>query len=205
MVIYRVMDEVFRSWSHVAVLRAIIDRGQGCTGNEVARISGMHPRSAIKALSSLEALGIVNRLRGGRDHLFSLNREHVLVLDILEPLYKSEGLFFQRISNELIQTLKHHVVSTVVFGSVAKKEENPQSDFDLCCIVNVTSEKSKVRELINKYSKILYAKYGIKTAPVIFTIAELKRKKYTRLVKEIINYGITLKGKNPRDLVNGQS
>ena len=53
-------------------LRALIDTNSGFTGNEVARVSGMNPRSAFKALTSLENLGIVNRQIGGRDHIFTL-------------------------------------------------------------------------------------------------------------------------------------
>ncbi|MGA2623864.1 MAG: helix-turn-helix domain-containing protein [Bacteroidota bacterium] len=86
MIMHRVLDEVLRSWSHVAVLRALMDTSTGFTGNEVARVSGMQPRSALKALSSLEELGIVRRQRGGRDHLFTLNREHFLVREALLPI-----------------------------------------------------------------------------------------------------------------------
>ena len=86
MVIHRPFDEVLRSWSHVAVLRAILDSAVGLTGNEIARVSGMQPRSALKALTSLEELGIVHRQRGGRDHLFTLNRDHFLTREGLLPL-----------------------------------------------------------------------------------------------------------------------
>ncbi|MBI3125874.1 MAG: nucleotidyltransferase domain-containing protein [Ignavibacteriales bacterium] len=203
MILYRVMDEVFRSWSHVAVLRALIDRTNGCTGNETARISGMHPRSAIKALGSLEELGIVNRQRGGRDHLFSLNRDHVLVKDLLMPLYKTESLFPHAITKEINSILKRHVISAVIFGSVARREEKPQSDLDLCCIVNSVRDKILVRELLNKKSKSMNAKYGIKIAPVFFTENEFKNKRQVQLIKEIISQGVLVVGKNPRTLIDG--
>ena len=203
MILYRVMDEVFRSWSHVAVLRALIDRTNGCTGNETARISGMQPRSAIKALSSLEELGIVIRQRGGRDHLFSLNRGHALVKDLLMPLYQAESLFPHAITKEIGSILKKNVISAVIFGSVARREEKPQSDLDLCCIVKSVSDKILVRELLNKKSKSMSAKYGIKIAPVFFTASEFKKKKHAQLIKEIITQGILIVGKNPRTLIDG--
>ena len=50
MIIYRAFDEVFRTWSNVAVIRALLDTNTGFTGNEVARAASMHPNSALKAL-----------------------------------------------------------------------------------------------------------------------------------------------------------
>lgn len=48
MIIYRAFDEVFRSWSHVAVIRALIDTANGFTGNETARVSGMSRQEQIQ-------------------------------------------------------------------------------------------------------------------------------------------------------------
>ena len=203
MVINRVLDEVFRSWSHVAVLRALIDTKTGFTGNETARVSGMHPRSALKALTQLEELGIVIRQRGGRDHLFTLNRKHFLVTNIVLPVYQKENLFRSEIINEIASVLKKRVLSGVIFGSVARKEENPQSDFDICCIVNSVKEKNIIRELVNAKAESINIKFGIKLAPVFFTLKEFKNKSNTDLVKEIIEQGIVICGKTPGKLVNG--
>jgi len=197
MVVYRVLDEVFRSWSHVAVLRALIDSKTGFTGNETARISGMHPRSALKALTELEELGIVNRQRGGRDHLFTLNREHYLVVNVIIPLYEKENMFRGEIIKAITSILKNKVISAVIFGSVARKEEEPLSDLDLCCIVNSAKEKNTVSELINSKTAMLNRMFGIKLATVIFTVKEFKSKIKTQLMKEIIQQGLVVTGKNP--------
>lgn len=203
MVIHRVLDEIFRSWSHVAVFRTLIDTNTGCTGNEAARNAGMHPRSALKALTALEELGIVNRQRGGRDHLFTLNREHFLVKDILLPLYQTENMFPGVIKREIASILKKHVISAIIFGSVARKEEKPLSDLDLCCIVNSVKEKDNVRELLNSKLKLMNVRYGVKLAPVFFTITEFKKKSNTQLMKEIVEQGIVITGKNPKALIHG--
>ena len=47
---HRALNEVFRSWTHVAVMRALQDTTVGFTGNQVAGEARMHPRSAFKAL-----------------------------------------------------------------------------------------------------------------------------------------------------------
>ncbi len=203
MIIHRVLDEIFRTWSNVAVLRALIDTNTGFSGNEVARVAGMNPRSAFKALTSLEELGIVNRVIGGRDHIFTLNREHFFVQEIILRNYSIESKFLDEIKNALSAILKKRVYSAVIFGSVARKEEKSLSDFDICCIVNTSLELLFVRDLLNKKSPLLYKRYGIKLAPVLFIKDAFLRKKKSKLVKDIIEEGIQITGKSLKGLMHG--
>lgn len=203
MVIHRVFNEVFRTRSNVAVIRALLDTNTGFTGNEVARVSGMHPRSAFKALTLLEGLGIVNRKRGGRDHIFSLNREHFLVQEAILKIFQVESKFPAEVINTLASLLKKQVYSAVIFGSAARREENILSDLDICCIVNSVRERLFVSDTLNKKSQILYKKFGINLAPIFFTKSEFIRKRKSQLVKSIANEGIIITGKNPKGLLNG--
>ncbi len=152
MVIHRPFDEVLRSWSHVAVLRTLLDSAVGFTGNHVARVSKMQPRSALKALSSLEVLGIVRRQRGGRDHLFTLNRQHLLVQEGLIPLYQAESKHERTLEDSLAAALEGKVIAALIFGSVARREEMPESDLDLCCVVQTENQKDIIRESLASLS-----------------------------------------------------
>lgn len=203
MIVHRVLDEVMRSWSHVAVLRALLDTTSGFTGNEVARVAGMHPRSALKALSSLEELGIVRRQRGGRDHLFTLNRKHFLVTDALLALYASEQKFPVEIRAVLSTILKRRVICGVIFGSVAAKKETPQSDLDLCCIVREEHQKESVRDALESEAPVLYKSFGIKIAPLVLSRDEFRRRSKTPLIRGIIEHGQLVTGTHPRKLLNG--
>lgn len=203
MIVHRSLDEVFRTWSNVAVLRTLLDTNNGFTGNEVARVSGMHPRSAFKALTSLEDLNIVNRQRGGRDHIFTLNREHYLFKEIIEEAFEAESKFREEIVKTLASILKRRVYSAVIFGSVAKREETPSSDLDLCCIVNSNTEKLFMSYELNKNSQMLYKRFGIKLAPIIFLKSEFVRKKKSRVIKDIVGEGVLITGKHPKGLLNG--
>jgi predicted nucleotidyltransferase len=169
----------------------------------VARVSGMQPRSALKALTSLEQLGIVRRQRGGRDHIFTLNREHFLVRDGVLPLYHTEGQFLGVLLATLAATLKRPVISAVMFGSVVKQEETPLSDLDLCCIVSAEEQKEAIRELLNTEAATLYRKFGIKLAPLLFTVEEFRKRSKSPLVKDIVEHGTLVVGRNPKALLNG--
>ena len=202
MIVHRVLDKIFNSWTHPAVMRVLLDTTSGFSGNEIARLSGMHPRSALKALTNLEDLGIVKRQRGGRDHIFTLNRAHYLVSEAILPLYNKEQQFRNEIIKDLNKILRAKVVSAILFGSTARKDESSGSDFDICCIVNKKNEIEKIRNTLNESSQTLSEKYGIKISPLLLTVAEFRKKGNTKLVKEISNDGIVLSGKKIKDLLN---
>ncbi len=203
MVIYRVIDEVFRNGSQVAVLRSLLDTNSGYTGNEVARLSGIHPLSALKALTVLEQLGIVNRQRGGRDHIFTLNRSHYLVHRVIEPIYKAESELHNEIRHTIAAVLKRSVLNATIFGSVAKRTETAMSDLDLCCIVKTESKKELVRNLLNSNNQKLYQTFGVRVAPILFTIKELKAKSKSPLIRDLLAHSILIAGKELKVLLNG--
>jgi predicted nucleotidyltransferase len=202
MIIHHVVDEIFRSWSHVAVLRVLLDTAEGMTGNQTARAAGMHPRSALKSLSVLEELGIVNRRRGGRDHSFTLNREHVLVRDIILPLYRVEREFPININAAISRLLKKHVVGAVIFGSVVRNNETALSDFDVCCIVKNEKSKDHIRKIWHDNSQKLYKRFGIRVSPIIVTVEEIRRKSTKPLIREVVEQGETITGISPKELLN---
>lgn len=201
MVIHRPLDEVLRSWSQVAVLRALIDTVTGYTGNEMGRMTGMQPRSALKALTILEELGIVRRQRGGRDHIFTLNREHFLVREALLPLYATERRFSEALKDELSASLTKWIVAAVVFGSSAKGEETAQSDYDLCCVVAKEGDKEVVGDVVRGQAAELLRVYGVKIAPLIFTVEEFKKRARTQLGKEILRNGKLVAGQEIKKVI----
>ena len=203
MLIHRTLDEIFRTWSNIAVLRALLDTKTGASGNEVARLSGMNPRSAFKALTLLEELGLVNRQIGGRDHLFTLNRENYFIQEAIIKLFEVEDNFMKEIVKSLETILKKRVYSAVIFGSTARKEESVLSDLDICCIVNSNMDKLFIRNSINKKSQLLKKKFGVKPSLVLFTKSEFYKKRKTQLVRSIVSEAVLITGKNPRNLTNG--
>jgi predicted nucleotidyltransferase len=194
MVIHRVLDEVFRSWSHVAVLRALVNTTIGFTGNETSRRGGMSRVSALRALTNLEQLGVVKRARGGRDHIFTLNREHFLVRSVIIPLYENESRFRARLMGELRTGLKNVVVSAVLYGSVARREETAESDLDVCCIVGTGKEKKPLRDQLDRLSSTLRDRFGVRLSPIIFTRKEFRSQTSSSLVHDLASHGIVICG-----------
>jgi predicted nucleotidyltransferase len=203
MLFHHVFNELFRSWTHVAVLRTLQDTSVGFSGNQVARAAGMQPRSAFKALTALEALGIVRRQRGGREHLFTLNRDHFLVREGVSLILAAERRFPEQLHGELTSLLRRKVAAAIVFGSVARHQERPGSDLDLCCIVESQTRKDEVQEILHSAAPGIQLRYGAKVAPLLLTMNELRAKANTTLLKGILSEGKLLTGTRARSLLHG--
>ncbi|MDQ7818430.1 MAG: nucleotidyltransferase domain-containing protein [Melioribacteraceae bacterium] len=137
MTIHKYLDHLFSTWSHVAVLRVLNKYVVGLSGREISRLVGMSAKNCLKTLTTLEGLDLGIRNRGGRDHLFRLNRDHYMVNDAIIPLLKIEENYLDRILDDIRQKLKEYSTSIYLFGSVARREEDLQSDLDLCIITKV--------------------------------------------------------------------
>jgi len=156
MLFHRVLDEVLATWSHIAVLRALQDPSQGLTGRELARQAGLSHRTCHKALTRLEKLYILQRQRGGRSHFFALNRSHHLVAKVLLPLLVAERQFGSDFRATLQKRLGKAARSIILFGSVARKQETPASDVDLCFIVQQAKDKTSVQALVHEIAPMLF-------------------------------------------------
>ncbi len=149
MVTNRALNKIFRTWSNVAVLRTLLNTNTGFSGNGVSRVAGMNPRSVFKALTSLEELDIVNRVFGGRDNIFILNRKHFLVQQIILKIYPVECKFLDEVVSALSAILKRHVYRAVIFGRVARKDEKSSA---LNQLRRIIEEKTKVSYLGELYT-----------------------------------------------------
>ncbi|MBU2444104.1 MAG: nucleotidyltransferase domain-containing protein [Bacteroidetes bacterium] len=205
MIFHNSFDEIFSSRSNIAVLRVLQDTAISKTGREIARLTGISPKTCLISLTSLENFSIVKRQRGGRDHLFSLNREHLLVSEGILPILSLERDFLKCLNKFISDKLNKYSESIILFGSVSRKEETTQSDLDLCLIYSSENEKIKLEETINKISKEVHNKFGANIAPFYISQTEFKKRALNKKppVSEIIKEGIVLKGSSIKELING--
>lgn len=204
MIINNILDEIFSRWSNVAVLRALNKYAVGISGREVARESGIAVKNCFAALDDLENIGIVTRIRGGRDHIFSLNRDHFLVKEGVVPFFEIEGKFVEAIFNAIRKKLKNKCRSVYVFGSVARKQEKVGSDLDLCVIYDKKDQRKIIEEAILDMNSELHKKYFVNAAPFFITVSEfIKRVKSNKPpVNEIMNEGLLILGNSMEKLLH---
>lgn len=206
MIFNNVLDHIFASRSHIRVLRALRHSAKGLTGREVARISKLSHRSCLKALTNLEELSIVSRQRGGRDHSFTLNREKVLVQKGLIPLLSFEQKYLNQLTLILVNEIGRSTESMIIFGSVARKEEDTTSDLDICLVYRTKAQFKNARKKLDEINPNIREQFGVKISPIFFSVNEFKSraKSGSPPVTNILKDGKVLSGLSLNILVNGK-
>ena len=198
-----ILDEVFSTWSHIAALRILMDAARPLSGREIARLSQMNHRSCLKALTRLEHIGFVNRNRGGRDHLFTINREHRLWHEGILPMLEIERRHLGRLAKRLRKELSIHVESAILYGSSVMKRDMHDTTVELCLVINNRMTEREIRSHLNIITPIVWNRYGAKLNAVIFTESDFVRraKRGQVPVQTILKEGQVISGKTFRELI----
>ncbi len=203
MIINNILNYIFTSTANISVLRILNERVAGISGRETARLAGINLRSAQIALTNLENLKVVKRQVGGREHLFTLNRDHFLTNEIISNLFSAEQKFKTSLYKNISVKLKDITDSVILFGSVARKEENIESDLDICIVYS--KKKNVIEKINNKLRDDISDKYGVTLAPFYITKKEFKEraKKNKAPINKILKEGKVLSGLSINTLKNG--
>jgi hypothetical protein len=198
-----ILDEVFSTWSHTAILRIYMDASHPLSGRGIARLSHMNHRSCLHALSRLERIGFVNRNRGGRDHLFSINHEHRLWNEGVLPLLEIERRHLSRLVKRLRKELLMYVESAIIFGNSIMKQDAHDTTVNLCVIINNRMTEKEIRSHLNIIALIAWKRYGIQLRFIVLTEADFahKAKRRQAPLEAIIEEGQVIAGKTMQELL----
>ena len=204
MIVHSILNKIFSTYSNVAVLRALQDNKLGVSGREISKKAGLSAPSCLQALTKLEKLNLVIRQKGGRDHLFTLNIDSVILNEAILPLLDFERNLLSKIQSEIKKTIGKLSLSLILFGSVARIEENYESDFDVAVIVKNTEDKLKIEGKLTTLILNLKKRFGINLSTIIFTQKEFvkKIKNKSPPVNNIIKDGIVFSGLSIRKILN---
>ncbi|MCL5031044.1 MAG: nucleotidyltransferase domain-containing protein [Bacteroidetes bacterium] len=205
MILHNIFNEIFSSSSNVAVLREISKVQTGLSGREIAKLVGISPPTCLSILTQLENLSIVKRQRGGRDHLFTLNREHIIVKEIILNFLSFEDRYLNILTQDIKKYFSKYCISIFLFGSVARKEETIESDLDICFLINSIKSKEPLSDLISQKRSYYKRKYGVNLAPFFLTEKEfiLRAKQNKPPVPDIIKESVLIYGKSWEIILNG--
>lgn len=176
------LNDILGTRSKVSVLRELVRRDEPVTGREAARLAHLSHGSAQDALQELLELGVVRRREGGRAHLYRLNREHYLVQHALEALFRTERRSIQELFDRLQKALSTaaqesgiEIVSAMIFGSVARGEDRPDSDLDLLIVHALDGGDDRpLREELPGALEPIESLFGHTIAPVVVSSGELR-------------------------------
>lgn len=137
------LNDIFRNLSHVKVFRVLCnqDIGFDLAGRQIADLAGISPMGCQNTLDSLVDMGLVSVRRAGRANLYRVNGDHLLVQEMLRPLFEMEGTLLASTLDSVARKFNDIALSVYLFGSAARGDEQFGSDLDI--IVLVSDDRAK--------------------------------------------------------------
>jgi len=190
--VHNPLDKILSNEIKVKILRFLCKTEAEWSGRQIAKEIKVSPAACHKALRELNNEGAL-LLRGiGKSNLYSLNKENLIVSELLKPLYERESKIPDEIYEGIIRNISSlvikDIVSIAIFGSVKKRKERPTSDIDLLVLVKNSENKGEVEEDFGKVNEKIISRFGNTVSPYIQTVEEfnLKYRKGISLIKNIL-------------------
>ena len=205
------LDLILSSRSKLRLLRALHGTHAPVSGREAAAAAGVAVQPAQRALADLVALGVVHRDDTRSQHLYTLNRESVLVQGALEPLFQAEaarvGTVFREVAEMLDGTAAKHVAGVYLFGSAARGKDRSGSDFDVLTVVTSRQHVDTTHEALAQSADALYTRHGLRLSVVVLDLPKLRKMhgKGDALVKEVLRDNRRITGTRLEELLHGQT
>lgn len=170
------LNEILGNRVQLKLLRVLVRSKGSFTGRELARLIGHSQNQTSLALRELERNGLVVWQSAGRSHLYSVDADNILVTDFLEPGFRLEDALLERVAETFFNEVGRALVFIVLFGSVARGEERPDSDIDLVVVVKDKAEMKAVEDRVGEASAKVTRRFGNQAVPIIVTRSDYDRK-----------------------------
>lgn len=185
------LDDIFSAPSNVKVLRVLARVDWELTGRQVAELAGLNAMTCQNALHRLRDFKLVYMRPVGSAHLYRIARDSILVQNLLVPIFKTEESLLDDLMISLIDNLGSSLRSLIVFGSVARGEEDFASDLDIAVIVNNRTNMDRIQKIVDRETDRLSGATGsVPTVPV-YTVKEFQTryKRGQSLFRTIVEEG----------------
>jgi predicted nucleotidyltransferase len=160
----------------------------------MATLIGNSPSQTNDALASLASEGLAFYEVVGRAHVWRLSDGHVLVAP-LKRLFEDEAGLPRVLEEHIQKALKGLPIErALLFGSVARGEEQPFSDIDLFVQVPTEAARVVVAEALGKASQHFAERFGNTLSNLVLTRAHLSRRHNPDLMATIEREGIPVAG-----------
>ena len=188
------LNEILGNKVQVKLLRVLVRTKSSFTGRELARLVGHSQNQTRLALEELERNGLVVWQNAGRSHLYSIDKDNILVTDFLEAGFHLEDTLLTRLADIYSEEVGKDLASVILFGSIAKGEEKPNSDIDLIIVVSDKAETKIVEYRVAEASAKVTGRFGNQTTAIVVkkTDYEKKIKQKKGMWREVAETGIKL-------------
>jgi predicted nucleotidyltransferase len=182
---------MFSSKVKIAVMKLMcLNPERKFSGREMARLLNQSASRVLEVLELFRKNAVVNRETVGRASQWGLNKESVVVEEV-SSLINMERKIYMELKSKIYETLirEKSIQKVVLYGSVARKKEKPESDIDVFILVTTKKDKELAAELVGKLNKYLLPRYGNVISESIYSEREWKDMEKTTLFKKIESEG----------------
>lgn len=190
------LDDIFQTPSSVRVLRVLVHSELDLTGRQIADMAGLNPQTCQNTLDRLNELHLLATRRVGRAYLYRLRRENVLVQKLLTPLLTAERDLLPDELSRVAERFEGTAIAVILFGSVARGEEAPGSDIDLCVITGDARFREAARTTADEVLDQLTGATGLTPTIIVWTRDEFRERfnKGDDLARSILEEGQSVMG-----------
>ncbi len=161
---------------------------------EIASVLKLSHMSVNRTMQELAGANFVHCTTAGKAHLWRVNRKSFLfnsfqrltssLEEMPDPLERLKAMVLKYLPKEKVRRV-------VLFGSVAKNLERPDSDIDVFILVADSGAQKALEGTIEKLSTECLEIFGNRLSPYILTEPQLKQKSRLKIIGEI-NKGIQI-------------
>jgi len=171
---HRLPETLFTSPARVAVLKTLLrSRGREWSGRELAKASGVSAPQTMEALYLLYDEALVRQRRAGRASMWTLEEGHFLV-ERLRPLLALDSESNRALVEALEAGLSRSgAVEAWLFGSVARGDEDPNSDVDLLVVFPDKRRAAAWRKRLRNLEAEVLARFGNPVQALVYTARQV--------------------------------
>lgn len=180
--------DILTSKTRVKIVRFLLTHETSMSEREIASILKVSHMSVNRTMRELESAHFCSFVSVGKSHVWKVNRTSyafkalsALIMDVTAIKTPLSDL-----RTTLIKCLPVNIVrKAVLFGSVSKGTERPDSDIDIFLLVKNSHDKERLVPFIEKLSDRCFAAYGNRVVPYTLTEQEMRQKKGLKILSEM--------------------
>jgi predicted nucleotidyltransferase len=166
------LEDIFGSRGRIAVLRTLANVSVPLSIRQIARQSGLSHVSTAAVLDGLVACGAVSETTAGRSRVHWLNRNSLIVRDIVLPALAAETAQPQALLSAVREALPAGVYSAVLYGSYARGDQTPLSDLDILLVYSSKDSVESESDALDSIAGELGRRLGVHVSVLAYSLEE---------------------------------
>jgi len=202
---YYTLEQLLGSRTKIAVLRVLARVSVPLSIRQVARQADVSHVAAAAALDELVGLGLVGAAQAGRSRVHWLERRNLLTRQLIEPLFTAEDTLDDLILVRLREALAG-VYSAVLYGSRARGDDSPGSDYDVLVVQPDQSSLDALMIDLQRTESALAIELGAPVSVLGYTLSQARElsERGGNFMAGVFEDGVVLAGVHPREWGRGE-